>query len=314
MSSIEPALEKPRSGLETGGRGDQSIRLISARPSLRQKLVELWRYRQLLLGLIRREIKVKYKDSILGFLWSMLNPALTLGVYYFVFQIVLKNGIPYFAFFLMSGLLVWNLFQAAVPGGTGSIVGNAGIIKKVSFPREILPLATVGTALVFFFFQSIVLAVFLIAFSYSIDPAYIPAVLLALVTLLVFTSALAIFLSAVNVYLRDVAHFIELILLAWFWGTPIVYPYELIAVHLHKFAILYDFLNPITPIVLTFQRAFYNKVSPNTPAGILHILPPGVDMGWYIYSLLGILIVSIGLFFVALMVFGRLEGNFAEEL
>ena len=234
----------------------RSTRVVSSRTNLRQHLVDIWRYRELLLGLTRKELQVKYKNSVVGIGWSMLNPAFVLLVYFFVFQIVLGNGLPGFAIYLMSGLLVWNLFSAAVPTATGSIVANSSIVKKVSFPREILALAAVGANLLFFFYQLIVLALFLVVFRYVPTFRYIPLFLFALVTLLVFTSAVGVFLAAVNVKYRDTQHFLEIVLQAWFWATPIVYQYELIAGKLGRHAWLYR-LNPITPIVLTFQRTIY---------------------------------------------------------
>ena len=107
--------------------------------------------------LVRKEIKVKYKNSFLGFLWSMLNPALTLAVFYVLFTYFLPNGIPNFVIYMFSAMLVWNLFQTGVLSGTTStVVANGGIVKKVAFPREILPLASVGSAFMFFLFQGIV--------------------------------------------------------------------------------------------------------------------------------------------------------------
>src|SRR3954464_2094888 len=131
------------------------LRVVSARVNQRQRLRDIWRYRELFYGLVRKEPKVKYKESFLGFLWSLLNPAITLLVYYVVFQLVLKNGIPYFAIYLVSGILVWNLFSTSVPGATGSVVGNSAIVKKVSFPREVLALASVGAGAVHFMLQTI---------------------------------------------------------------------------------------------------------------------------------------------------------------
>ena len=107
----------------------------------------MWEYRELLGNLIRKELKVKYKNSALGFLWSLLNPMLYLVVFYVVFTSSSPPSIPYFPIFLLSGLLPWNLFSAGLGGGTGSIVSNAGLVNKVWFPREILPLASIGAAL-----------------------------------------------------------------------------------------------------------------------------------------------------------------------
>jgi len=290
------------------------VRVVAPNIPLRQRMGDIWRYRELFMGLVRKELKVKYKESVLGFLWSMLNPAMTLLVYYVVFQLILKNGIPSFAIYLISGILVWNLFSTALPGATGSVVGNSAIVKKVAFPREILALASVGAALVHFFLQSIVLMIFLGAFRYQPQWEYLPLIIPALIALLIFTAALGVLLAAVNVYLRDTQHLLEIGLTVWFWATPIVYQYRLVADKRPQYAWMYR-LNPITPIVLTFQRAIYGKLEPPGADGNpIHILPVHVGQWWYLRQDLGVIAVSLVLFAVALKVFGRLEGNFAEEL
>ncbi len=197
-----------------------------------------------------------YKNSVLGLVWSMIAPAMTLAIYFVVFQFIAKNGIPNFVIFLFSGLLVWNLFMLAVQTGTGVIVNNAGIVKKVSFPREILALASIGSAGVFFFFQTLVMLIFLVVFHSAPAWNYLPLIPLALVAAMVLAAGLAILLSAVNVYLRDTQHLIEVVLTAWFWACPIVYSFQhQVASKLaaHGVSWLY-FLNPITPLVLSFQR------------------------------------------------------------
>ena len=148
---------------------------------------------------------------------------MTLAIYFVVFQIVLGNHMPNFVIFLFAGLLLWNLFSLGVLTGTGVVVNNAGIVKKVSFPREILSLAAVGSACVFFFFQSIVMVLFMVVLHHGPDWSYLPVLLLALVTGIVLASAIAVLLSSINVYLRDTQHLIEVILTAWFWACPIVY-------------------------------------------------------------------------------------------
>ncbi|MCL4423284.1 MAG: ABC transporter permease [Actinobacteria bacterium] len=295
-------------------------RVVAARISLRQRLLELWRSRELLVVLVRTQLRIKYKGSVLGFMWSMLNPALVLIVYYVVFQIVLKNGIPYFAVFLFCGLLVWNLFSVAVQEATSIVVSNGGIVKKVAFPREILALASVGAAFVFFMLQSVVLVIFLVGFRYMPDFTYLPVLLLGLLVLLVFTAALGVFFSAVNVYLRDTRHLVEVVMLAWFWGVPIVYAYQGISTRLaqHHLAWMNWLLlaDPITPVVLAFQRCIYAKVTVHStlpPHALSPMLPPN-GIGWYAAILGALLVASTALFLGALVVFGRLEGNFAEEL
>ncbi len=279
----------------------------------------IWRYRELLVNLVRKELKVKYKNSVLGFVWSLLNPALYLAVFYVVFQVVLKAGIDDFAIFLLAGLLPWNLFATSLGSSAGSIVGNASLVNKVYFPRDILPLASVGAGLVHFFLQSVVLVAALAAFRFPPAPEYLPVVLVALVVLLVLTAALGIALAAANVYLRDTQHLVELVLLAWFWATPIVYQYRLLSDRLaEKSALL--LVNPITPIVLAFQRGIYNRVGGASPGGRLQGLAqspgilPDASLLWYLRNVALIGVAAALLLAAALWLFSRLEDGFAEEL
>jgi ABC-2 type transport system permease protein len=301
----------------TSTAAERPTRLSTARVGLWERLGEIWRYRELLVAFTRTELKVKYKNSVLGFAWSMLNPALYLVVFYVVFQLILGSGIPSFPIFLLSGLLVWNLFSTGVGSATGSVVANAGLVRKVALPREILPLASVGAALVHFFLQAVVLLAALVIIQYDVAVAYLPLLPVALFALIVFAAALGVLLAAVNVQLRDTAHFVELALLAWFWMTPIVYPYELVAQKLGSEAWLY-LLNPVTDVVITFQRAIYARTSYTTVENgvptVQHILPAGADQWWYLWHLGIVIGASTLLFLVALSIFGRAEGNFAEEL
>jgi ABC-2 type transport system permease protein len=272
-------------------------------------------YRELLIGMVRKELKVKYKNSALGFFWSMLNPAMYLVVFYVVFQIVLKNGIPYFPIFLLSGLLAWNLWSVTLGAATGSIVGNSSLVNKVYFPREILPLAAVGANLVHFFLQGIVLVLGMVAFRFDVDLAYLWLAVPALVVLLLLTSAVAIFLACVNVYARDTQHLLELALLAWFWMTPIVYPWGLVAGSLQGEGLSSGLalLNPMTSIVLAFQRAFYGITEAFGPGKPGVILPDEGSL-WFLRNLTIVGAISLVLLVVAVRLFDRLEANFAEEL
>ena len=291
-----------------------AARVVSARQTLPARLRRLWAYRELLVGMTRTALKVKYKNSVLGFVWSMLNPALYLVVYYVVFQLILKNGVPYFTIYLLSGLLVWNLFSAALAGATGSIVGNAGLIKKVDFPREVLPLAAVGAALVHFFLQTLVLFAALAVFQYGVNWSYMPLIVPALLVLLLLASAIGILLSAINVYMRDMQHFLELLLLAWFWGTPIVWYFRLIDTtsRSNRHALL--LLNPITSVTLTFQRALYGRLDFTDKTGAPHHILPDYSILQHLELLGAVALVSLALLWLAFVVFGHLEGNFAEEL
>jgi ABC-2 type transport system permease protein len=310
-------------------RGPKTTRIVAAKMPLRQRLRELGSRpsRELFVYLVRKEVKLKYMNSALGFIWSMLNPALTLAVFYVLFTYFLPNGIPNFVIYMFSATLMWNLFQTGVQGATSTVVANGGIVKKVAFPREILPLAQVGSAFMFFVFQGIVMVGFMFAFWHRPAWGLIWLLVPAMAALMMFAAALSVFLSAVNVYLRDTQHLVEVLLMAWFWAVPAVYRFPT-TVHdkleAHRIfqipgthLLWIYFANPVTPIVMTFQRFFYAVESPHStikPYPVIPVLPSAYSTSWYLFSDLAVLGVSIGLFLLAMVVFGRLEGNFAEEL
>ena len=293
---------------------DAPARVVTAKVTLTRRVREIWDARELLVAMVRKELKVKYKDSALGFVWSMLNPVMYLVIFYLVFSIFLKNGIPLFPIWLLSGLLVWNFISSVLPSGTGSVVGNSSLIKKVSFPREVLPLASVGAGLVHFCLQGIVLLAGLVVFQHGVDLAFLAIVPYAMLTLVVLTAALAIFLAAVNVYIRDAQHLLELSLLAWFWMTPIIYPFRQVGDKLdaRELSQWLFALNPMTPIVITFQRAIYNRTAVGD-GGAIKLLPE-VGVGTHLLLLTALLSVSTGLLVASMAYFRRVEGSFAEEL
>ncbi len=310
-----------------GGRADRDkvTRVVSAHINVLARLVEIWRSRELLVYLVRTEIKVKYKNSVLGLVWSMVAPAMTLAVYTVVFSVFLKNGIPNFVIFLFSGLLLWNFFQTGVIAATGVVVNNAGLVKKVSFPREILALAAIGSAGVFLFFQICVMALFMLVVSNAPAWGLMWLLVVAFVPCVVLSAALALLLASVNVYLRDTQHLIEVLVgAAWFWACPIVYSYQAtVSAKLsdHGITWLY-FLNPMTPLVMTYQRVLYAKtglvtlstINPATGHHLQAQLLPSWGPLTYVWMDAAVLGVGVVLFFVGMNVFGRLAGNFAEEL
>jgi len=295
-------------------------RVVSSDLRLLHRLGDVWRHRELLISLVRKELKVKYKNSVLGFLWSMLNPALTIVIFWIVFGKIFKNQVHLFALFMMCGLVAWNVFQAALPSATTAVVDNAGIVKKVSFPREILALAPVGAALYLSLLQAVVLVLALAIFRIAPSLEYLPLLVPAIVALILFTAAMAMFLSAVNVYLRDMKHLVEVMLMAWFWATPVVYYFEQVAPRLppHGLPSWLPMLNPMTDVVMTFQRALYGAQSVTKVAGhasvVIQVLPAGVGPMWYLTALLITIGVSAVLYVGALALFVHLEGNFAEEM
>jgi ABC-2 type transport system permease protein len=292
------------------------IERTSEAPHLRvgSRLRELWGYREILANLVRKELKVKYTASFVGAVWSLLNPVVFLAVFSFV-AIVLGNRVPDFPVFLLSGLLAWNLFSASLQSGSSTVIDNANLVKKVAFPREILPLASVGVALVDFVLQTGVLLVFIVVSGHGIGLQAIVLYPLAFVSLLVFTTAITLWSSALNVRYRDVGHLLNIGLLVWFWITPIVYQAALVQQTLVSHEVagvnlwnLY-LANPLTSIVLGFQRALYGAPE----QGGMQVLPD-VSVAWQAGLLALVLAGSMVLLFFAWRSFFRRSGDFAEEL
>ena len=293
----------------------KQVRIVSATSTVPTRLSEIWRCRELLVNLVSTEIKIKYKNSTLGLLWSMVAPAANLAIYWLVFGVILKNGVPNFVIYLFAGTLFWNFFQTGVQTATGVVVQQAGIVKKVAFPREILALASVGTAAVYMFSQALVLILFMVIVGNSPAWGLLPLLIPALIAVALISVAIGIALSAVNVYLRDMQHLIEVIMMAWFWACPIVYSFwNQIHPKLDHHGLTWVYLlNPMTPIILTSQRVIYNQHLYHYNNKLAHVLPPWPASS---YLLMDLALIVVGLFatYGALAIFGRLEGNFAEEL
>jgi ABC-2 type transport system permease protein len=270
---------------------------------------------ELLAELVRKDLKVKYKNSALGFVWSLANPLLYLAVFTLVFSKLLRNGVPEFAVLLMSGLLVWNFFNLSTLSATGAVVGNANLVRKVRFPRIVLPLSSVGFAGVHFVLQMLVFLVFLVPFHPEAFGPQLWLVLPALAVALTFTVALSLLASALNVRYRDVEHLLEIALLAWFWLTPIVYRVALVQEHFSGSPWLFRLYmaNPMTAVVVAMQRAIYRWPVVVDHGKLLRILPEG-GYAFYLRWLGVAAVVSVVLLGLGLWTFRRLQADFAEEL
>lgn len=265
---------------------------------------DIWAHRELLGMLTRRELKARYKDSALGFLWSLARPLTQLLIYYVVVGKFLgaARSIDNFAIYIFAGLTVYTLFSEIVATGTGAILANAGLVKKVYLPREIFPLATIGSSLFNFLIQLVILfAVALPAGTLRAGPQLLYG-LGALALTLIYAGALAIILSAFNVYLRDVSYLVEVILLLLMWASPIVYSWTFVKAAIPAWAIDAYINNPVTLAVLGFQEAFWTEASGGTS-------PDFLGLRMLIAGVIGIV------FLIASQrVFSRLQGNFAQEL
>jgi ABC-2 type transport system permease protein len=298
----------------------QTVERTSESPHLRvgERLRVLAAHREILLNLIRKELKVKYAASVLGAVWSLLNPLVYLAVFSFV-QRVLGAGIPDYPVYLLSGLLAWNLFSASMSSAARSVLDNANLVKKVAFPHEILPLSVVGVALTDFALQSAVLVVYVLVSGYGIPLPELALWPLGFLTLLVLTVALSLWFSALNVRYRDVGHLLNIALLVWFWATPIVYAgyqvqklategsREILGIP----AFTLYLLNPLASIVGAFQRALYGVVQ---PAGSVDPVLFDVSLGWLALVLALVLLLSFVALRFAWGYFFTRSGDFAEEL
>ena len=266
---------------------------------------EILSHREMLDLLIRRDLKARYKDSALGFFWSLARPLMQLAIYFIVVGQFLQaaRGIPDFAVYIFAGLTAMGLFTEILVGGTGSILGNAGLVKKVYVPREVFPLASVGSALFNFMIQLVVLLAATLAvgaFPWHTGVFYaIPAILI----MVVYGTAFGLLFSALNVYLRDVQYLVELGTMILFWASPIVYSWQMVSDRVQSQFLLDIYTNnPLTLAVLGFQHAFW-------VAGVDVPEPDNLLLRMTIAIVIGIAIL-----FGCHRVFLRLQGNFAQEM
>jgi ABC-2 type transport system permease protein len=269
---------------------------------------EVFQQRQLLDLLIRRDLKSRYKDSALGFAWTLIRPLVQLGIYWLILGQILGSAraIPEFAIYIFAGLTLYGLFSEIVSGATGSVVANAGLLKKVYVPREIYPLSAVGGALFNFGIQLVILLIATLAFRSFPTLENLAFFVPATLVILVWGTALGILLSALNVYLRDMAYLVEVLMMLLMWASPIVYSWQMVFSRATggpwEWVLPIYTNNPITLGILGFHRAFWTAGGPEQYPD--HLM---LRMG------IAILAGLVALFFCQ-RVFARLQGNFAQEI
>jgi lipopolysaccharide transport system permease protein len=267
---------------------------------MRTSLAEVWQYRELLINLTIRDLKVRYKNSVLGIAWSLLNPILMMLVFTVVYAVMLAQAKkPDYAAFILCGLLPWNFFSGSIMGGTGSIVNNAYLIKKVYFPRVVLPTSIMLSNLVNFL---VALPVYFVL-GWLLGVPFTPYVLFLPIVIaveMIFIEGVSLLLSSVNVFYRDVQQVMEVVILAWFFLTPVIWDAgdlspsrTILGVPVQR---LIYILNPMASIVATYRDILYY----------------GRPIGWdfFLRTVLTSLIVLV----LGFLVFNRLKGRFAEEV
>jgi len=299
----------------------EPLRFAGPQPGIvggtKNSISDVWHHRELLGQLTRREIKARYKDSVLGLLWSLIRPIVMLMIYWLVMGNFLgaARGVNQFAIYIFTGLAIWQLFSDIVSGGTASIVGNGGLIKKVYVPREVFPLSVVGSALFNFAMQLVILLLFTIVrgqFPTGTRWFFFP---LSLLLTVIWATALALILSAVNVYLRDVQYLVELGVTVLFWVSPIVYAWGFVQPVLGLTLQRIYLANPMTLAVLGFQRAFWiGGDSPVYDNYGYQIIPPALQPTFLLERMAIAIAISLIILWFAQRIFSRLQGNFAQEM
>lgn len=252
---------------------------------------DLYQYRELLKTNIQKEIRGKYKGAWLGVVWSYLNPLLMLVVYSVVFSKIMKIQIPNYTMFLFTALIPWTFFTQTVSQGAFSVVANGSILKKVYFPREIIPISIVTSNVITFLISCIIMLFFIFVTGLGVS-WYILLFPVVLISQYVLLLGITFILSSVTVYIRDLEHIITVLLMVMFYGTPIVYSMDMVPASMKAILLL----NPMTPIINSYRDILFYKQMPN------------------LKDLALIIIVAIVLFNIGLVIFRKLERNFAEEL
>ncbi|HEU5103563.1 MAG TPA: ABC transporter permease [Roseiflexaceae bacterium] len=302
-------------GLVLGGVGvavDRSAGVMS-------KLRELWNYRELIRNLVLRDLRVRYKGSALGYLWTQLAPLLMMAVFWFVFSFVQPQQIAMFPVFLIVGLLPWNFCNEAVAGGARSVIDNANLIKKVFFPREVLPLVSVFSSMVNFLLSLpmmfLVMAIVQLLypplreqgrlFNFAPTLAYLPVLI---VIQALFLAGVALFMSALAVHFRDFVHLIGILLQFWFFLTPVVYALDVLSVTIGGVALaqVVRWLNPMASLIEFYREVLYG----NTVFGS-QVPTPGLPA---LTSVLRVLITALVVLTIGYWFFQRRSGQFGEEI
>lgn len=255
-------------------------------------LAELFSYRELVRNLVARDLKVRYRNSVLGFLWCLFNPLLMMGVYTLVFTVLMRSSIESFPVFILIGILAWNLHSTGVMAAATSITENAGLVMKVYFPRELLPLSVVLSNTVNFVLALAALFAMLLVFKIQLSASIVllPVILLVQV---IFCCGVALILAAATVFYRDVQIITETLMLAWFFLTPIFYRIEDV---FPAYARILYIANPMASITAAYRDVLYYGSWP----------------AWDFLSRTSVTAVLV--FVVGYIFFNRVADRFGEEL
>lgn len=253
---------------------------------------ELYAYREMLRSLVHRDLRGRYKGSVLGFLWTFLNPLLQLAVYTILFSHIIRMGIHDYYLFLFVALIPWMFFSSSIMGGSTSILSNQSMVTKIYFPREVLPISVVTGAFVNMLYCFIVVLAVVLVFSDHVN--LVAWLYLPVIAIIEYILALgfALIAAAVTVYIRDLEHILGIVIMAWQFLTPVMYGIDMVP---DEYLFIFN-LNPMSPIIVAYRDILYYGRIPHMETLISALI-------------FGIIFVILGF-----AVFGRLKRNFAEEL
>ncbi|WP_231704801.1 ABC transporter permease [Arthrobacter gengyunqii] len=276
-------------------------------------LADIFRSRFLLKLLVSKELKVRYRGSVLGLLWSYVKPGVQFVVFYIALGIFLNleqsdrnpSGLPNYAIYLFSGIVLINFFTEALGNASRSIVGNGGLIKKIYLPRQLFPVASVWVSAVHFVPQMIILLVACLFNGWRPSLLQLAAAVAGFIIVALLATGLGLLFGAVNVYFRDAENLVDMLLMIATWASPVLYSWDMVQEKLGEtFFTLYQ-LNPITVAVETFHFAFWLPTTDGAEA-----IPPNLLSLWIPVALA----ISAAVLLIGQLVFRRLEGRFAQEL
>jgi ABC-2 type transport system permease protein len=273
-------------------------------PGTSRGLLSIFEYRYLLRRIIRKDMLVRYRGSVLGWIWSYAKPAMQFLVYFLAVGVFLgANGTtPGYPIYLVSGMVLLNFFSEAFSNATRSLGENAPLIQKIYLPREIFPVASTLIAIVNFLPQLVILLVVCLAVGWHPTVLSILAILAAIVIIAILSTGLGLFFGAINVSFRDAQNFVDLILMVAMWGSPVLYQASLIESKSAWIQIVYN-LNPITPAVELMHYGFWGAT-----------LSDASKVTGFTWFTLVAFAISIVVLVIGQMVFRRLEGRFAQDL
>ena len=255
-------------------------------------LKELWQYREMIISLVKRDLKSRYKGSFLGFLWMFLNPLLQLGVYTIAFTTIMRMDIEKYYLFLFVALVPWLFFSTCLSAGTTVIFSQQDMVKKIYFPREVLPIAFTLSQFVNMLLSFVVIFVVVFVSGIRISPQALLCLPVVMIIEFILVLGISFLVSALTVYFRDLEHILSIVSMAWMYLTPILYPVDMVP---QQFVKLF-YLNPMTSIAIAYRDILYYGKAPEME------------------TLINATVLGVAILIIGKVLFSKLQRRFAEEL